>query len=62
MGSSTKHTDLSWELPGPRADVDLPLEGIAQEVPGTGTGPGESDWDDAWVSGPWNEIADWPEG
>jgi hypothetical protein len=26
MGSIAEHTDLSWEIPGLRADVDLPLD------------------------------------
>jgi hypothetical protein len=27
MGRIVKYTDLSWEIPGPRAYVDVPLEG-----------------------------------
>jgi len=27
MGRIVKYTDLSWEIPGPRAYVDIPLEG-----------------------------------
>jgi hypothetical protein len=57
MGSSIKHTDLSWELPGPRADMDLPLEGIERhQASGPTTGP----WPE-WGPGPWDENAEWPD-
>jgi hypothetical protein len=56
MGSSVKHTDLSWELPGPRADMDLPFEGIERyQVTGPTTGP----WRE-WP-GPSDESAEWPD-
>jgi hypothetical protein len=32
MSKAIKHTDLAGEEPGPRADVDLPLEGIDFEA------------------------------
>lgn len=37
MGSTIKHTDLSWEFPGLRADVDLVLEdtGLGADDPGS---------------------------
>jgi hypothetical protein len=28
MGNTIKYTDLSWEVPGVRADVDVPLTDI----------------------------------
>jgi hypothetical protein len=28
MGIVVRHTDLSWQIPGPRADVDLPLDAM----------------------------------
>jgi hypothetical protein len=33
MGKIIRHTDLTAEEPGPRADVDLPLEDFEFEAP-----------------------------
>jgi hypothetical protein len=48
MGTIAKHTDLSAEFPGPRADMDLPLLPPADiEIrPANGAA---SDWSDAWI-------------
>lgn len=38
MGNIARHTDLSWEAPGLRADVELPLEFLIRRpgiLPGT---------------------------
>lgn len=62
MGSTTKHTDLSWEVPGPRAIVPVPLEGTDYQVPGhvTRSGAG-SEWRDTPDFGSWDDSAGWTE-
>jgi hypothetical protein len=45
MGRTVKHTDLSWEVPGLRADVDVPLEDPV--FPGSDLAPwAGADWPD----------------
>jgi hypothetical protein len=60
MASIAKHTDLSWEIPGPRAIADVPLEDIDLQVPGHGTRSGVgSEWRDAPDFGSWDDNAGW---
>lgn len=61
MGSTIKHTDLSWELPGPRADIDLPLETFERAAPRTRTWAADSGSQDTWILEAWNEDPDRPE-
>jgi hypothetical protein len=49
MGS-VRLTDLSWEMPGPRADVDVPLHAPFMELEPEGwpdplAGPGPAEFD-----------------
>jgi hypothetical protein len=48
MGRIAKHTDLSWEVPGLRADVDVPLEYPAFLVPDVV----------AWANAEWHDDRD----
>ena len=48
MGRIAKHTDLSWEVPGLRADVDVPLEYPAFLVPDVVT----------WANAEWHDDPD----
>jgi hypothetical protein len=48
MGRIAKHTDLSWEVPGLRADVDVPLEYPA--FPGSDLVP--------WAGAEWHDDPD----
>jgi hypothetical protein len=51
MGRIAKYTDLSWEVPGLRADVDVPLEDPTFLVPDLVTWAG-AEWHDDRDRGP----------
>ncbi len=58
MGSIAKYTDLSWEIPGPRAIVNVALEDVDLQVPGHGGRSGVgSEWRDAPDFGSWDDSA-----
>jgi hypothetical protein len=61
MGDIAKYTDLSWEIPGLRAFVDVPLEDIDFQVSGdetqSGLGPELGDPPDSGPS--WDDSARW---
>jgi hypothetical protein len=60
MSSIAKRTNLSWEIPGSRAIVDVPLENIDLRVRGYGTRSGVgSAWHDAPDFGSWDDCAGW---
>jgi hypothetical protein len=61
MSSSiAKYTDLSWEIPGPKAIVDVPLEDEHLQVPGYGLRPGVGPvWHDAPDFGSRGDSARW---
>lgn len=60
MSGIAEYTDLSWEIPGPRAIVDVPLENIGLQVPGYGTRSGVgSAWHDAPDFGSSDDSARW---
>ena len=54
MGNIARHTDLSWELPGLRANVDVPLEDT--EFRGHGT---PSTVDSGWIHA--RDLRSWDE-
>ncbi len=61
MGSIAKHTDLSWEVPGLRAHVDVPLEDTESQVLGHGTSSGiGSAWMQARNLGSWDDGNEQP--
>jgi hypothetical protein len=62
MGSTVKHTDLSWEIPSLRADIDLPFEDFEFWVPESGTGRGGNPGrHGAWDLAVWDDSAEWPD-
>jgi hypothetical protein len=58
MGKMIKQTDLSWELPGFRANVDLPLGDVEFLIFNpTITSNGDSQWYDTQDDGPRDDDA-----
>jgi hypothetical protein len=61
MGRIAKHTDLSWEFPGLRAEVDVPLEEPTIPLPSLVTRTG-TEWRDGRDPGSLDEraVRQWP--
>jgi hypothetical protein len=61
MGNTIKHTDLSWEVPGARADVNVPLTDIEFVRSGPETSFGaDAESHDALSLRSWDDTAGEP--
>jgi hypothetical protein len=63
MSSTVRYTDLSFELPSLRANVEVPLEDFEFWAYRAGTSDGaDPGWRDAWSSVVRDENSWWPGG